>query len=155
MLIDRQRTTHHRIFVGNSTLSYYDSSGNMYSDLSSMIAEIEVTAAGVAEGMTIYNELGWAYSEEGSLHFSTGNISETGTQTIAENIHVLPYGTTFDLTVSITFTDGEKITLPASYKALQSGNDYNIGINLYDFENENGVSFTIDVLDTVKEEIEF
>ena len=141
--------------ISSLTLSYYDASGNMYSDLSSMIAEIEVTAAGVAEGMTIYNELEWAYSEEGSLHFSTGNISETGTQTIAENIHVLPYGTTFDLTVSITFTDGEKITLPASYKALQSGNDYNIGINLYDFENENGVSFTIDVLDTVKEEIEF
>lgn len=141
--------------ISSLTLSYYDASGNMYSDLSSKIARIEVTATGVATGMTVYHEIGWGYNGEGSLHFSTGNISETGTQTIAENIHVLPYGTTFDLTVSITFTDGEKITLPASYKALQSGNDYNIGINLYDFENENGVSFTIDVLDTVKEEIEF
>ena len=58
--------------------------------------------------------------------------------------------------VEITFrNDNSTITRTGVFKSLEPNCAYDLNINLYDFSNETGNQFTIDVIENIDKEIEF
>ena len=136
---------------------FYDENGDRYEDLSSRISEVRITASGVSTTYTIDQDMNGTYSGNGTIALGTDIIPTDDEITIAENIHLLPPSgnKSFALTVSITFTDGTVMTRPCSFRSLRPNCIYDLTVNLYNFSSESGNSFTVDVIETIEEEIEF
>lgn len=143
--------------ISSLTFSYFDETGVKYGDLSSVISGIRVTATGVSTAYTLNSDFTGTYSGNGTVALTSGTVTDTDTQVLAEGLHVLPSSGNepFAFTVSITFLDGTSVTRAGSFKSLRANCDYSLAINLYDFTNETGNSFTVDVIQIKNDVIEF
>ena len=143
--------------ISSLTFSYFDETGVKYGDLSAVISGIRVTATGVSTAYTLNSDFTGTYSGNGTVALTSGTVTDTDIQVLAEDLHVLPSSGNepFAFTVSITFLDGSSVTRAGSFKSLRANCDYSLAINLYDFTNETGNSFTVDVIQIKNDEIEF
>lgn len=139
-------------------LAYFDESGNQCTDLSSKISAISITASGIASSYIIDSDGNGRYSGHSTLTSDTDDISTSSEQLLIQDINVLPSGTseTFSVMVKITFKDDNTtITRTGVFKTLEPNCAYDLSIHLYDFSNETGNQFTIDVIENIDKEIEF
>lgn len=139
-------------------LAYFDASGKQCQNLSSEISSISITASGISSSYIIDSDGNGRYSGHSTLTSDTDNISTTSEQLLIQNINVLPSGTSeaFSVMVEITFrNDNTTITRTGVFKSLEPNCAYDLNINLYDFSNETGNQFTIDVIENIDKEIEF
>ena len=139
------------------SMSYYDETGVKATDLSSVISGIRVIVSGLSSSYTLNADGTGRYSGNGTLTFSTEDISASDEQLLATGLHVLPpsSGAPLSVTIEVTFLDGSTVSRAGAFRALAANCDYNLIVNLYDFSNESGNQFRIDVIENIDKEIEF
>lgn len=143
--------------ISTLSMSYYDETGVKATDLSSVISGIRVIVSGLSSSYTLNADGTGRYSGNGTLTFSTEDISASDEQLLATGLHVLPpsSGAPLSVTIEVTFLDGSTVSRAGAFRALAANCDYNLIVNLYDFSNESGNQFRIDVIENIDKEIEF
>ena len=138
--------------------AYFDANGTQCTDLSSVISSIRITAKGISSSYTIASDGSGRYSGNGTLALDTDVISNTQEQILCQGLHVLPSANrqSFNITVELTLAeDGSTVSRTAVFKALEANHAYDLTINLYNFNNETGGQFKIDIIENIDKEIEF
>lgn len=139
----------------NLYLTYADSDGTLVEDLSTMLSSVDITAEGMSSEVTLRDDFTWRYSGTARLSFSISEISAAHTQTVAENIHVLPSAAPMTFTVNITFKDGTSLPLKCAFRKISANTENSITLKLARFENGTGGGFNIETIEEIDEEIEF
>lgn len=143
--------------ISSLTLSFYNETGEKCQNLSSEISSVRVIATGMSASYILDEDGQGRYHGNGTLTFSTEDISTSEEQLLATDLHVLPpsNGASLSITVEVTFIDGRTISRAGAFKTLAPNYDYALSVNLYDFSNESGNQFKVDIIENIDKEIEF
>ncbi len=143
----------------NLSMTYSDKFGKKVNDLSQIISSYNVRVEGFYNECNIGKDMSVSYGKaDGYIQLDNiYSISTSDTQDISNGLHLFPTpnGNNLKFTVDLTFIDGKKITLYAGTKGIVANNCYDLVINVSEVEGEVEGNFNVEVMENVKEEIEF
>ncbi len=136
------------------SLTYSDKYGDLVNDLSSILHYISIDIEGLNNECNISKDLNISYGKPSTITHNGDFPYVSDTYTIFDAIDIFPTSG-LKLTVHLTFDDGRQATLVAGTKEIAVNTKNDLVINISELEGDVTGNFTIEVLENVKEEIEF